>query len=86
MEWIDYKKVNDFITHSWINECMELFGNTDNVKMFLEKSMKQWKLSLTSNDKDLEEFDVRSGIFWRDNLSLLLCVLSKISLSLILER
>ena len=72
--------------HSWINECMELFGNADNVKMFLEKSMKQWKLSLTSNDKDLEEFDVRSGIFWRDNLSLLLCVLSKISLSLILER
>ena len=86
MAWIDYKKVNDFITHSWIDECMELFENTDNVKMFLEKSMEQWKLSLTSYDKDLEEFDVRSGIFWRDNLSLLLFVLSKISLSLILER
>ena len=26
MAWIDYKKVYDFFPHSWINECMELFG------------------------------------------------------------
>ena len=24
--WIDYKKVYDFAPHSWINECIELFG------------------------------------------------------------
>ena len=24
--WIDYKKAYDFAPHSWINECIELFG------------------------------------------------------------
>ena len=37
--WIDYEKGHDFVPHSWINECMELFGIADNVKNFLEKSM-----------------------------------------------
>ena len=31
MAWIDYKKAYDFVTQSWINECMELFGIADNV-------------------------------------------------------
>ena len=39
--WIDYKKVYEFVLHSWINECMELFGITDNARNFLEKSMEQ---------------------------------------------
>ena len=41
MAWIDYKRAYEFVPHSWINECMELFGITDNVKNFLEKSMEQ---------------------------------------------
>ena len=39
MAWIDHKKVYDFVPHSWINECMELFRIADNVRNFLEKSM-----------------------------------------------
>ena len=42
---------------------MELFGIADNVKNFLEKSMEQWKLSLTSNGENLWEVDVKRGIF-----------------------
>ena len=42
---------------------MKLFGITDNVRNFLEKSMEQWKLSLTSNGEDLEEVDVKRDIF-----------------------
>ena len=34
MEWIDYKKAYDFVPHSWITECMELFGIADKVKLF----------------------------------------------------
>ena len=66
MVWKDYKKVYDFVPHSWIDECMKLFGMADNVRNFLEKSMEQWKLSLTSNDEDLGEIDVKRGIFQGD--------------------
>ena len=48
MGWIDYKKAYDFIPHSWIKECMELMGIAENLRELLVKSMKQWKLSLTS--------------------------------------
>ena len=39
------------------------------MRNFLEKSMEQWKLSLTSNGEDLGEFDVKRGIFQGDTLS-----------------
>ena len=80
MAWIDYKSAYDFVSHSWINECMELFGIEDNVRNFLEKSIEQWKLSLTSNGEDLGEVDVKRGIFQRDSLSPLLFVLSMVPL------
>ena len=63
MAWIDYKKAYDVVLHSWINECMELFGIADNVRNFLEKSMEQWKLLLTPNGEDLGEVDVKRGVF-----------------------
>ena len=63
MAWIDYKKAYDFVLHSLINECIELFGIAENVRNFLERSMEKWKLSLTSNGKDLGEVDLKRGIF-----------------------
>ena len=81
--WIDYKKAYDFVPHSWINECMELYGIADNVKNFLVKSMEQWKLSLTSNGEDPGKVDMKKGIFQGDSLSPLLFVLSMVPLSLI---
>ena len=49
MAWIDYKKAYDFVPHSWISECMEMFGIAGDVREFLQRSMVQWKLSSTSN-------------------------------------
>lgn len=72
MAWIDYKKAYDFVPHSWISECMEMFGNAENVRNLLKKSMEEWKLSLTSNSEDLGEVNVRRGIFQGDSLSPLL--------------
>ena len=86
MAWIDYKKAYDFVSHSWINECMELFGIAENVRNFLEKSMEQWKLSLTSNGEDLGEVDMKRAIFQGDSLSPLLFVLNMVPLSLILRK
>ena len=76
MTWIDYKKVYDSVPHSWINEGMELFGIAENMRNFLENSIEQWKLSLTSNGEDFVEVDVKRGIFQGDSLSSLFFVLS----------
>ena len=84
--WIGYKKVHGFALRSWINRTMELLSIADNLRNFLEKSMEQWKLLLTSNGKDLRGFDVKRGIFQEDNLLPLLFVLSMAPLSLILKK
>ena len=60
---------------------MKLFGRN-----FFEKSMEQWKLSLTSNGEDFRKVDVKRGIFQGDSLSPLLFVLSMVPLSLILRK
>ena len=86
MAWIDYKKAYDFVPHSWICECMEMFGIAGNVREFLQRSMVQWKLSLTSNGEELGDVDVKRGIFQGDSLSPLLFVLSLIPLSSVLKK
>ena len=72
MAWIDYKKAYDFVLHSWINACLKLFGIADNMRNFLEKSMEQWNLSLTSNGEHLWEVNLKGGIFQGGSLSPLL--------------
>ena len=52
---------------------MKLFGRN-----FFEKSMEQWKLSLTSNGEDFRKVDVKRGIFQGDSLSPLLFVLTMV--------
>ena len=32
MGWIDYKKAYDMVPHSWIIECLDLFGGAENIK------------------------------------------------------
>lgn len=86
MAWVDYKKAYDFVPHSWINECMAMFGIAENVRGFLKRSMAQWKLSLTSNGEELGDVNVRRGIFQGDSLSPLLFVLSMIPLSMLLRK
>ena len=31
MAWVDYKKVYDMVPHSWIKECLNMFGIADNI-------------------------------------------------------
>ena len=86
MAWIDYRKAYDFVPHSWILECLDMLGIADNVRSFLEKSMKKWKLLLNSNGSDLCEVDVNRGIFKGDSLSPLIFVICMIPLSLLLRK
>ena len=62
-DWRDYKKAYDFVPHSYINECTESLGIANNVIIFLDKSIEQWKLLLTSIGEDRGEVDVKREIF-----------------------
>ena len=41
MAWIDYRKAYDFVPHNWILECLDMPNIADNIRSFLEKSMKK---------------------------------------------
>ena len=52
MAWIDYKKAYDMVPHSWIIECLDLFGLTENFKSLLVNSMEKWKVMLCSGNSE----------------------------------
>ena len=84
--WIDYKKAYDNVPHSWIQECLRIFGIADNVVGLLDQSMKTWKTELTSGNEVLGEVEIKMGIFQDDTLSPLLFVLAMIPLTLVLRE
>ena len=86
MAWIDYKKAYDMVLHSWIIECLDLFGVAENIKSLLVNSMEKWKVILCSGNSELGEVEIKRGIFQEDSLSPLVSVLALIPLSLILKK
>ena len=77
MAWIDYKKAYDMIPHSWVRECLDLFGAAENIKSLLANSMFV---------SELGEVEVKRGIFQGDSLYSLVFLLALISLRLILRK
>ena len=88
MAWIDYKKAYDMVPHSWVIECLDLFGVAENIKSLLVNSMENWKVMLCSGNFELSvsEVEIKRGIFQGDSLSLSVFVLALIPLSLILRK
>ena len=41
MGWIDYKKAYDMIPHSWILNCLKMFGIASNIATLMEKAMEE---------------------------------------------
>ena len=74
------------VPHSWIIECLDLFGVPENVKGLLVNSMEKWKVMLCSGNSELSEVEIKRGIFQGDSLSPLVFVLVLIQLSLILRK
>ena len=74
------------VPHSWIIECLEMFGIAENVKKFLTDSMKTGITELTSSGERLGVIHIRRGIFQGDSLSSPLFVLFIIPLTLILRK
>ena len=86
MAWIGYKKTYDIVPHSWIKECLELFGVAENIKTLLVNSMENWRVMLCARNSELGEVDIEQGIFQGDSLSPLVFVLALIPLGLILRK
>ena len=78
MAWIDYKKGYDIVPHSWIIECLDMFGVAENIKSLLVNSMEKWKVMLCSGNSELGEVETKRGIFQGDSLSPLVFVLALI--------
>ena len=85
MAWIDHKKAY-MVLHSWIIECLDLFGVAENIKSLLVNSMEKWKVMLYSGNSELGEVEIKTNIFQGDSLSPLVIVLALIPLSLIFRK
>ena len=70
MAWINY----DMVPHTWISECLELFGITNNVQYFFLQDFKN------APGKKVGEVDIRRRTFQGDSLYPLLLVLCMVSL------
>ena len=46
--WIDYTKVYDMVPHTWILQCLKISKVANNISNVIEKSVKNWKVELTS--------------------------------------
>ena len=68
------------VPHSWIIECLDLFGVAENIKSLLVNSIEKWKVMLCSGNSELGEFEIKRGIFQGDSLSPLVFVLALIPL------
>ena len=86
MAWIDYKKAHGMVPHSWVIECLDLFGVAENIESLLVNSLEKWKVMLCSTNSELGEIEIKRGIFQGDSLSSLVFVLALIPLSLILRK
>ena len=86
MAWLDYCKAYDLVPHSWLSECMHMFGIASNVEKMLTASMQGWRTELTCCNESLGQVRFRRGIFQGDSLSPLLFVIAMIPLNLILRK
>ena len=65
MAWVDYKKAYNMVPHSWIIECLDLFGVAENIKSLLVNSMEKWKVMLCSGNSELSEVEI-SEVFFKE--------------------
>ena len=58
MAWTAYKKAYDMVAHSWIKECLGLFGVAENIKTLLVNSMEKWRVMLGAGNSELGEVGI----------------------------
>ena len=48
------------VPHSWIIECLDLFGVAVNIKSLLVNTMEKWKVMLCSGNSELGEVEIKN--------------------------
>ena len=86
MTWIDYRKAYEMVPHCWIEECLNIFGITEDIKTQLSESMKSWRTELTSGSDVYGDVQIQRGLFKGDIPSPLLLVIAMIPLNLPLRK
>ena len=86
MAWIDYKKAYDMVPHIWILHCLKMYKISDEVINFIDKTMKTWRVELTTRGRKLAEAKIQRGIFQGDALSLLLFIIAMMPLNYKLRK
>ena len=80
-----YKKAHDMVPYTWILQHPKTFKIVDNIRDVIGKSMKNWKVELTSGGETLGEVKTNKGIFQRDSLSPILFIITLLPLSILLR-
>ena len=86
MAWIDYKKVYDIVSQSWILHCLKMYKISHKVINFIEQTMKAWRVELTSGGRSIAETKIQRGIFLGDALSPLVFIIAVMPLNHILRK
>ena len=86
MAWIDDKKAYDMVPQSWIINCFKMYKISHEAIHFIEKTMKNWRVELTTGGKSLAETKIQRGIFQGDALSPLLFIIAMMPLNHILRK
>ena len=73
MGWIDYRKAFDMVPHSWILECFDILEVNHTVMAFLAKTMKDWRVELTSANMHLGEVSIKRYISGRCIVAASIC-------------
>ena len=54
------------VPHSWIIECLDLFGVAENIKSLLVNSMEKWKVMLRSGNSASGEVEIYLLYGWSE--------------------
>ena len=86
MVWIDFKKTYDMVLQRWIINSLKLYKISHEVINFIEKTMKTWRVELTTKWRSLAQAKIQRGIFQGDAVSPLLFIIDMMPLNHILRK
>ena len=63
MAWIDHNNAYDVVVQSWILHCLKMYKISDEIMKIIEKTLKTWRMELTTRGKRLADVKIQRDIF-----------------------
>ena len=64
--WLDYKRANDWMLHTWILERLKLNTINRTLRVFIKSLMGLWKTTIEVNSRPITQVSIKWGIYQRD--------------------